>query len=151
MPGALDKILHPTDQQRIVEAIKAAERLSSAEIKVHVEAKCPGGDPLKRAQHLFQSLGLTRTRERNAVLVYLSVRDRRFQLLGDTKINEAPGSPFWAEAVQRANLALSRGAVGEALAGAVQVIGKKLAPRFPRAADDRNEIDNDITTDENAT
>jgi uncharacterized membrane protein len=148
--GPLDKVLHPLDQQRVIDAIKAAERLSSAELKVHVEARCPGGDPQKRAHDLFIALGLQRTRERNAVLIYVAVRDRRFAILGDSKVHEPPNAPFWADATQRLNMSLGRGAVGEGIAGAIQVIGRKLQPRFPRAADDRNEIDNEITTDEHA-
>jgi|SRR5581483_5112052 len=148
MAGALDKILHPSDQNRILDAIKAAERLSSGEIKVHVEGRCPGGDAVKRAQGLFRALGLTKTKERNAVLLYVAVRDRRFTILGDTGIAESVGSPFWAEALQRMNAAFGRGAFGDGIVAAVQAIGPKLGSRFPRKADDRNEIDNEITTDE---
>ncbi len=150
MAGPLDKVLHPSDQHRIVEAIKAAERLTSAELKVHVEGRCPGGDAAKRAQSLFRALGLARTKDRNAVLLYAAVRERRFAFLGDTGINEPPGAPFWAEAVQRMNAGFSRGANGDAIAGAIQALANKLRTKFPRAADDLNEIDNDITTDESA-
>ena len=37
MAGPLDKVLHPTDQTKIVDAIRNAERVTSGEIKVHVE------------------------------------------------------------------------------------------------------------------
>jgi uncharacterized membrane protein len=150
MAGTLDKILHPSDQNRIIEAIKVAERQSSGELKVHVEARCPGGDAVKRAQGLFRALGLTRTKDRNAVLIYVAVRERRFTILGDTGIAEGVGSPFWAEALQRMNAAFGRGAFGDGIVGAIQALGPKLGARFPRAADDRNEIDNEITTDDSA-
>jgi uncharacterized membrane protein len=150
MASALDKILHPNDQQRIIDAIKANERLSGAELKVHVEARCPGGDAVKRAQSLFRALALTKTKQRNAVLIYVAVRDRRFTIVGDTGIAEGVGSPFWADALQRMNLAFGRGATGDGIVAALQALGPKLGARFPRAADDRNEIDNEITTDESA-
>ena len=149
MAGPLDKVLHPTDQQRIIGAIKSAERLTSGEIKVHVEGKCPGGDPLKRAQELFPKLGLTRTRERNGVLIYVATRDRRFSILGDTGVHEDVGSQFWAEAVQRMTIAFRRGAFGDGIVGAIQSVAPRMAKKFPRKAEDKNEIDNDITTDEN--
>jgi len=141
MAGPLDKVLHPTDQQRIIGAIKSAERLTSGEIKVHVEGKCPGGDPPK--------LGLTRTRERNGVLIYVATRDRRFSILGDTGVHEDVGSQFWAEAVQRMTIAFRRGAFGDGIVGAIQSVAPRMAKKFPRKAEDKNEIDNDITTDEN--
>jgi uncharacterized membrane protein len=148
MAGMLDKVLHPTDQTKIVDAIRNAERVTSGEIKVHVEARVPGGDPYKRAVELFQRLGLTKTKERNAVLIYVATRDRKFSILGDSGIHEEVGSAFWAEAVQRMRVAFTRGAFGEGISGAVQSVGSRLAKRFPRRVDDINEIDNEITTDD---
>lgn len=148
MAGMLDKVLHPTDQQKIVDAIRAAERVTSGEIKVHVEARCPGGDPYKRAETLFTQLGLTRTKERNAVLIYVATRDRKFSILGDHGIHEEVGSAFWADAVQRMRVAFARGAFGEGIGGAIQSVGSRMAKKFPRRSDDVNEIDNEITTDD---
>ena len=148
MPGPLDKVLHPTDQTKIVDAIRAAERVTSGEVKVHVEPRCPGGDPYKRAVDLFGRLGLTKTKDRNAVLIYVATRDRKFTIIGDKGIHEEVGSAFWADAVQRMKVAFARGAFGEGIAGAVQSVGQRMAGRFPRKADDVNEIDNEITTDE---
>jgi uncharacterized membrane protein len=148
MAGPLDKVLHPTDQTKIVDAIRAAERVTSGEVKVHVEPRCPGGDPYKRAVDLFQKLGLTKTKDRNAVLIYVATRDRKFTIIGDKGIHEEVGSAFWADAVQRMKVAFTRGAFGEGIAGAVQSVGQRMAAKFPHKADDVNEIDNEITTDE---
>jgi uncharacterized membrane protein len=149
MAGALDRLLHPTDQARVLNAVKAAERLSSGEIKVHVEARCRGGDAPARAGELFRALGLQRTEKRNAVLIYLAVRDQLFALHADSGI--AADAAFFEGASRALANGLKRSAFGDGLVGAVQAIGHKLAARFPRAADDRNAIDNEITTDENAT
>ena len=148
MAGPLDKVLHPSDQTKIVDGIRAAERVTSGEVKVHVETRCPGGDPYKRAVDLFQRLGLTKTKDRNAVLIYVATRDRKFTILGDKGIHEEVGSAFWADAVQRMKVAFARGAFGEGIAGAVQSVGQRMAAKFPRKLDDVNEIDNEITTDE---
>jgi uncharacterized membrane protein len=148
MTGRLDKVLHPSDQEKIVDAIRAAERVTAGEVKVHVEARCPGGDAYKRAADLFARLGLTKTRDRNAVLIYVATRDRKFSILGDSGIHEEVGSAFWADAVQRMKVAFARGAFGEGIAGAVQSVGQRMAKKFPRKADDVNEIDNEITTDD---
>jgi uncharacterized membrane protein len=148
MAGRLDKVLHPSDQEKIVDAIRAAERVTAGEIKVHVEARCPGGDAYKRAADLFARLGLTKTKDRNAVLIYVATRDRKFSILGDSGIHEEVGSAFWADAVQRMKVAFARGAFGEGIAGAVQSVGQRMAKKFPRQVDDVNEIDNEITTDD---
>jgi uncharacterized membrane protein len=148
MAGRLDKVLHPSDQEKIVDAIRAAERVTAGEIKVHVESRCPGNDAYKRAADLFARLGLTKTRDRNAVLIYVATRDRKFSILGDSGIHEEVGSAFWADAVQRMKVAFARGAFGEGIAGAVQSVGQRMAKKFPRKVDDVNEIDNEITTDD---
>ncbi len=147
MDQRLDKVLHPTDQTKIVDAIRAAERVTSGEVKVHVELRC-AGDPYKRAVELFARLGLTKTKERNAVLIYVATRDRKFTILGDAGIHEEVGSAFWSDAVQRMKVAFARGAFGEGIAGAVQAVGQRMAKKFPRKVDDVNEIDNEITTDD---
>src|SRR5260221_8107536 len=106
MPGPLDKVLHPYDQKRVVDAIGAAERFSAGEIAVHVEGRCPGNDPNKRANTLLTKLGVTRTRERNGVLIYVAVRDRRFAIIGDVGVNA--DAQFWSEASQRLTIAFRK-------------------------------------------
>jgi len=148
MTSSLDQILSPDEQRRIVAAIGAAEKLTSGEIKVHIEARCPGGDAMKRATHLFDKLGLTKTRQRNGVIVYVAATDRKFALWGDQGIHEEVGSQFWSEAAARMTEAFRRGAFGDGIVGAVEAIGARLAAKFPPRADDRNELSDDISTDE---
>ena len=150
MAGPLDKVLHPYDQKRVVEAIGAAERLSSGEIAVHVEGRVPGGDPIKRGTELLTKLGITRTRERNGVLLYAAVRDRRFAIVADQGIGEPPTSKFWEEAMHRMTIAFRGGRFGDGLCEGIKSVGRALSKKFPRQSDDKNEVSNEITTDENA-
>ena len=150
MGTPLDKVLHPYDQKRVVDTIGLAERMSCGEIAVHVEGRVPGGNPVKRGQELIQKLGITRTRERNAVLIYAAVRDRRFAIIPDQGVGEAPESPYWDEAMVRLTIAFRGGRFGDGLCEAVKSVGKQLAKKFPRQSDDTNEVSNEITTDEAA-
>ncbi len=45
------------------------------------------GDVLDRAAWLFKKLGMHKTAERNGVLFYLAVKDRKFAIIGDAGIN----------------------------------------------------------------
>jgi uncharacterized membrane protein len=141
----LDRLLSKADQERVVAAIRAAEKQTSGEIKVHVEGRCPG-KPWPRALALFAQLGLDKTRERNAVLIYVAVRSKKFALLGDSGIHEEVGSAFWSEAAGRMQGAFRRGAIGDGLVGAVEAIGARLAQKFPPRSDDQNEISDDISS-----
>jgi len=91
--------LRPDEKASVVEAIEAAEKLTSGEIRVHLEKKCPGGDPYYRGRDVFEDLGMTATALRNGVLIYLSIADRRVAVLGDRGITReskrVSGTPSW--------------------------------------------------------
>ena len=143
---ALDRLLSKAEQARIVAAIGAAEKQTSGEIKVHVEARCTQ-KPWERALEIFRKLGLDKTRERNAVLIYVAVRSRKYALLGDVGIHEEVGSQFWSEAAGRMQGAFRRGALADGIVGAVEAVGARLAQKFPPRPDDVNEIPDDISSD----
>jgi uncharacterized membrane protein len=144
----LDRLLHPSEQQRIVRAIRTAELYTTGEIKVHVEARCPAADPYSRAVQLFEKLGVHRTDGKNGVLVYAAIHERRFALVADSGIVAAPDDP-WVEARQRLSVAFRRGAYGEGIVGAVQSIGEKLTKRFPsKPGVQHDEVENEISTED---
>ena len=142
----LDELLARAAQEQIVAAIGAAEKKTSGQIKVHVEARCRG-DAYARAVALFDQLQLHKTRERNAVLIYVAVRDRKLALLGDRGIHEDVGSQFWSEAIARMVEAFKKDRVGDGIASAIESIGARLAAKFPPHADDKNEISDEISHD----
>jgi uncharacterized membrane protein len=147
----LDRLLHPYDQLEIVRAIRTAELYTTGELKVHVESRCPAADPYSRAVELFEHLGLHRTEERNGVLVYAAIHERRFAFVGDTGVGAPLGSEFWSEAQQRMSVAFRRGACGEGIVGAVRALGERLGKKFPaRPGPNKDEVDNDISTADTA-
>ena len=84
------------DSERIVAAIAAAETESSGEIRVHVTRRVPKNLE-ERALRRFHLLGMTKTAERNGVLIYIAPRARRFRILGDAAIHAKCGDEFWKE------------------------------------------------------
>lgn len=142
----LDRLLHPRDQRRIVEAIRLQELGTSAEIKVHVEARCPAADPHTRAVELFEKLGLHRTEARNGVLIYAALHERRFTILGDAALDGAARGELFDEALRRMSIAFRRGAFGEGIVLAIGWLGEALARRFPGQPGNKDEIENEIST-----
>ena len=59
------------DHSRVVAAIAAAESHTSGEIRV-VIARHPAADPGAAAQRQFERLGMTHTKARNGVLIFLA-------------------------------------------------------------------------------
>jgi uncharacterized membrane protein len=155
----LDRLLHPREQQAIVDAIRTAETTTTGEIKVHIEARCPATDPYSRAVELFDKLGLHRTDARNGVLIYAAVHDRRYAVVGDVGIAEPQDSEFWSEAQRALSITFRRGAFGEGLIAAVRSIGERLQRRFPWRPEiaaatgvlNKDELENAISTEDTWT
>jgi uncharacterized membrane protein len=93
--------LDSDSQTRVVACIKEAESKTSGEIRIFIEPHCSYVDPLDRAREIFTNLGMEKTVERNAIIIYIALQDRQFALFGDKVIYEkAGGAAFWAKAAQ---------------------------------------------------
>jgi uncharacterized membrane protein len=151
--AALERFLPEAARAQVVAAIHAAESRTSGEIKVHIETHCP--DKLSaydRALALFAQLGLEKTRERNAVLLYVASEHRRFAILGDSGIHAEVGDAYWAAAAKTLSAHFARGAVADGLVAAVSAIGDRLAARFPNTEGARkdNQLSDDISIGDDA-
>ena len=64
-----------------------------------MESKCRFVDPLDRANEIFTNLEMEKTEQRNAVLVYVAIKDRQLAIFGDKGIHEKTGDDYWKDAV----------------------------------------------------
>lgn len=133
-------------QQAVVNAIQAAEAATTGEVRVFVESSCGKHSPLERAQQLFMSMGMTQTVHRNAVLIYLALKDRQFAILGDERIfTEAGGPVFWEAAALHLRDALREGRIEAGLCQCIAEIGRALAAHFPHQEGiNKNELPDEI-------
>ena len=132
------------DQQRIVEAIRAAENETSGEIRVHVQPKARGGDIRFVAERTFERLGMTKTAARNGVLLFIASEEQQFVILGDRGIDEKVPAGFWDEIAAKLTIRFKNGELTEGIVDAVTAAGEHLKEFFPRAADDVNELSDEI-------
>ncbi len=131
------------DHDRIVAAIADAERKSAGEIRVHVTHRKPKNLE-ERAKLRFEKLGMTRTAHRNGVLMYIAPKLRRFQILGDVGIHEKCGEDFWKETASVLEAHFRKGDFTDGIIRGVEKIGEVLAEHFPRSAEDRDELPDEI-------
>ena len=143
-PAWVERVFTAADLQAIAGAVSAAERGTSGEIRVHLDQRSPG-DPLAQARGLFRSLGMERTRERNGVLLYLTLDDRKFAIFGDEGIHAQVGHGFWDSVRDVLQSELRAGRPGAALVAAVEEIGRVLARYFPSRPDDTNELSDTVS------
>lgn len=133
------------DEARVVEAITKAESETSGEIRVHIEAKCAGKDPMKRAIDIFNDIKMYETRERNGVLIYIAYESRVLAIIGDKGINEVVEPDFWDSEKETLKLYLQGGKPADGLCEILDMIGKKLSKFFPHQSDDVDELSNEIS------
>jgi len=133
------------EEKRIIDAVVQAETNTSGEIRVHVEPKCKGDDAYARAVKVFEKLGMTKTKLRNGVLVYVATEDHQFAIIGDVGIDQKVAGDFWDTTK---NLMLEHFKKGNLVDGIMEGVldaGEQLKHFFPYQSDDVNELSNDIS------
>ncbi len=127
------------DHPRIETAIGAAEAQTSGEIRVVVHHR-PIEDAVSFAQAEFFRLGMQKTRERNAVLLFVAPSSQSFAIIGDEGVHKKCGNEFWNELAAAMQSSFRREDYTGALVGAIERAGALLAEHFPRGPDDTNEL-----------
>ena len=136
------EFLAALDQPKVVAAIADAEKLTSGEIRVHVQPKA-GDDIRKFAEKTFERLGMTKTALRNGVLLFIASEEQRFVILGDRGIDEKVPAGFWDDIAAKLTIRFKAGQFTEGIVEAIRSAGEHLGRYFPRAADDVDELERD--------
>lgn len=135
------------EEQRVLAAIADFERRTSGEIRVHLARRAPR-DILAAARRTFERIGMTATQERNGVMFFVAVASRRFAVLGDAGIDAVVPDDFWDGVVNRVRERFRAGDVAGGLVEGIRLAGEALAAHFPVAADDVNELPDEISREE---
>jgi len=138
------EFLSKIEHDRIVNAIRDAEAKTSGEIRVFVQRGKLDIDPLPVAQKEFHRLGMDKTRERNAVLIFVAPRARKFAVIGDQAIHKKCGEAFWQSLVDEMREHFRGEKLTEALIHGIREIGAVLAAHFPRTSTSSNELSDDV-------
>ena len=144
---ALIDFISRDDQQRISNAIAEAESRTSGEICVHVTTKCKG-DAMEAATKKFNKLGLFKTERRNAVLIYIAYKSKKFAIIGDEGIDKVVPDDYWHGEKDMLAKYLSEGKPADGICSVVARIGDRLVKYFPAEKDDVNELSNEVSFDE---
>ena len=119
------------EKQRLVNAIRLAEKQTSGEVRVFVESKNAYVDPMDRAAEVFYNLKMDKTDERNAVLLYMAIKDKELVLFGDEGIYNATGKDYWADAVRGMLAEFSGDDICSGMVHCIAKIGSTLSEKFP--------------------
>ena len=95
---------------------------------------------LQRAVSLFKVGAERRTHGRTGILIYLSMREHRAQIIADEAIASKVSPETWGEAMAAMLVHIKEGRCADGMIAAVEQVGAVLAEHFPRAEDDTNEL-----------
>ncbi len=132
------------EREEVMRAVAQFEASTSGEIRVHL-TEHSGGDPTRAAVQAFERLGMTRTRERNGVLILVSVRDHGVAVIGDTGIHQQVPDGFWSDVVRAIELHFAEGRFAGGLVSGIAIAGSKLAELFPPRPGDVNELPDSLS------
>ena len=138
------KFFTTEQQHEIVEAIRQAEANTSGEIRVHIENHCRG-DIMDRSAMVFNILKMNETAERNGVIIYLAIKDKKITIIGDEGINKMVEHDFWNDVKDMMAGHFRSGNFTEGIIQGVLRVGEKLKTFFPHKSDDINELSDDIS------
>ena len=140
----VEKFLTEEQEEKIVNAIRIAEKNTSGEIRVHIE-KSTSKNPIERAKEVFYYLKMDETKDKNGVLFYLAVHDKKFAVLGDIGINKKVPKDFWLSITNTVLNEFKKGNYAIGLEKGILETGKKLKEFYPYHKDDINELTDEIS------
>lgn len=143
-PLTAEELLSPAEQERVQRAVHEAEGRTSGEIRVHLDDSIVD-DVLDHAAYIFTELAMHRTAERNGVLIYVSVAQRRAAVIGDTGINAKLPNGYWNDVLDAVLTRFRDGQYCDGLCEGIARLGHQLEQHFPRRSDDRNELSDQIS------
>lgn len=128
---------------KIAEAIRKAELLTSGEIRVYIAKHCKE-NAIEKASLIFQNLKMHETVLRNGVLILLCPTDKKAAIIGDSGINSVITDDFWNNTLNELIDYCSKNRIVEGVCKAVERVGDLIKQEYPYEEGDINELDNEV-------
>ena len=126
-------------------AVGPAQSQSGASSKRYLVEFAPGKAASGKAALRLFLLKMEKTVDRNAVLVYLAMKDRQFAVFADEGIYKALGKDYWTQEAEGLLQAFTSEKYGPGLVKVINDVGEALHFHFPYEKEvDKNELPDDI-------
>ncbi len=137
-------LLNPELSQSFQLEIEKFERKTSCEIRIHIEEQNSAA-VLDRAAFVFDHLGMHKTHQRNALLLYIQIYPAALAIIGDVGIHPHVTSEQWQNWKDLLAGSLSKGEFVSGIAQTLQTMADHLSPIFPWTENDINELSDQIS------
>jgi len=138
-----EKIIDQNKRVRLRQEIERAEKLTTGEIRVFLDDQCKL-DILDRTAFLFDQLNMQENNQRNGILIYLSLRDHRFAIIGDAGINAVLDGDYWLQMKDKMTPFFISDQIEEGIVFAIREVASKLKHHFPNSKNDNSDLSDKI-------
>lgn len=144
----IEKYFSDEDLKKIASSIGEVEKTTSGEIRLCAQIKRGFFDKKKSPREIalksFYKLGMHKTKDRTGVLIFLLLDERKFEILADEGINKVIIDSEWSAIEEGLISEFRSGNYVQGVLHCINLIGEKLNTHFPRAADDVDELSNEV-------
>ncbi len=141
------EFLSKLEHDQIVAEIRDAESKTSGQIRVFIQRGKLDGEPLAIATKKFHKLGMHKTAERNAVLIFVAPRAHKFAVVGDRAIHEKCGEELWQRIVEKMREHFRNENFSHAIVDAIRETGDALAAHFPKRSTSVGGLPDEVVED----
>jgi len=101
-------------------------------------------DVFHRAHFEFSAHGLTNTKERTGILIFVSLMEHRCVVLADKGISDKVAQETWDSIIENLILNIKNKKAAEGFQMAIQKCGEVLAKHLPASGQNTNELRNNL-------
>jgi uncharacterized membrane protein len=126
------------------DCIVAFEKATRCELRIHIEEE--NDTPvLDRAAFVFDHLGMRKTKERNAILIYIQVYPSALAIIGDVGVQSHVSQSQWENWKNIMVDAFKKAEYFQGIQAATVAMADQLKVAFPWNASDTDELSNSIS------
>lgn len=92
----------------------------------------------------FIRRGLTRTRDKTGVLIYVALAEHHAEILADTGVADRVGPDIWGDIIEELTASIRAGAMADGLDATIRRAGAILAEHAPARFEDEDELPNKV-------
>ena len=130
----------------IVNAIRALEKKTSAELRVAVKKRYMG-DSIELARDLFTRMKMNETEERNGVLIVVEPQKRKVTVFGDEGIYRKAGHCAFEDAVRLIEREFKKANYSAGVVSGIERMAEILSKHFPpKRKSAKNELADSIAS-----
>ena len=101
----------------------------------------------QRTLQAFYENQLHQTKDGTGVMIFISLLEKRVNIIGDWGINSKVSQSFWDDEIKSLTEAIRNKNIATGLSQVINDVGSRLAENFPIQSDDENELKNELITD----